>query len=77
MTATLNIKGMILLLDDSTQISPQGRPFRLSSTESVGDGKFIDRVFCTGTIHTFRYLDVENEFFAFEFDERGEFKRKI
>jgi hypothetical protein len=76
MIQTLNIKGMILLLDDSTQLSPQGRPIRLSSTESVGNGRFINRVLCTGTIHWFSFLDVYSEFIGFEFDECGNYLRK-
>jgi hypothetical protein len=76
MIQTLNIKGFNLLLDNSEQLSPQGRPIRLSSTESVGNGRFINRVLCTGTIHWFRFLDVYSEFIGFEFDECGNYLRK-
>ena len=77
MEATLNIKGIILILDDSVQLSPNGRDFRLSSIESIGVGKWIDKVLCTGTIYRFRFLDCYAEFIGFEFDEYGVFKRVL
>lgn len=76
MIATLNIKGIKLNLSPERQLSPQGRPIRHSATESVGDGKWINKLLCTGTIHWFRFLDVHSEFIGFEFDESGVFLRK-
>lgn len=75
MTQTLNIKGFKLNISPERQLSPHGRPIRLSSTESVGDGKWINKLLCTGTIHWFRFLDVHSEFIGFEFDEGGNFLR--
>ena len=73
----LNIKGYKIDLSKESHISPQNRPFRLSSIEAVGNQVWINKVLCTGTIYTFRYLDKEGGFFGFEFDERGNFKTKV
>ena len=73
----LNIKGFKLKLDNLEQLSPQNRPIRFSGTESVGNGIWIDKTLCTGTIHWFRYLDVWSEFVGFEFDEYGVFKQTL
>ena len=73
MTATLNIKGFKLNLSPEEQLSPKGRPLRLSATESVGNGKWINKTLCTGTIHWFKFLDVPREFIGFEFDEVGNY----
>lgn len=73
----INIKGLKLNLDSSEQLSPNGRKIRLSSTEGIGNGIWINKMLCTGTIHWFRYLDKWSEFVGFEFDEYGVFKRTV
>jgi hypothetical protein len=73
----LNIKGFKLKLDFSEQLSPHNRPIRLSGTQSVGHGIWVNKRLYTGTIHWFRYLDKWSEFVGFEFDEYGVFKRTV
>jgi hypothetical protein len=59
-----------------TQISKNGRPFRLSGVSIVANkpSVYIKEInsYRHGTIYSFRYLD-KDEFFAFEFDAFGKF----
>lgn len=65
----INIKGFILNLNFETQISPKGRPIRLSGTEKNLQipSKWIDKVEKWHWIYTFIYLDTK-EFIKFEFN---------
>jgi hypothetical protein len=71
--ASILVKNEFINLDNSTQYSKKKRPFRLSATESFGTPKWINGVLTTQTKHTFRYLDVDSEFFSFTFGYYGEF----
>jgi hypothetical protein len=66
-------------LNFETQASKNGRPFRLSGVSSVTTkpAQWIDKKLVHGTIYSFRYLDVDNEFFGFEFTPDGKFLSKI
>lgn len=76
-TRTIQVGKHKLILNHLIQTSPQNRPIRLSSTESIGNGIWINKLLCTGTVHWFRYLDKWSEFVGFEFDEYGVFKRTV
>lgn len=73
------VKGHRINLNFDTQISKNGRPFRLSgiALQTNKPTQWIDKRPHHGTIYTFRYLDVDTEFFAFEFDPYGVFVGKI
>lgn len=66
-------------LNFETQISKNGRPFRLSgiSLVTTKPAVWINKILTHGTIYTFRYLDVDNEFFSFEFSPDNKFIQKI
>ncbi|CAB5223778.1 hypothetical protein UFOVP388_25 [uncultured Caudovirales phage] len=64
--ATINIKGVILKLDDSLQQTPQGRNIRNAGFET--DGK--------NTIYFFRYVGT-HDFVKFEFNYKNEFVKTI
>lgn len=66
----ITIKRIRLNLNFETQISPTGRPFRLSGTAKNLQlpSKYIDRVERWHWIHTFRYLDEKGGLVSFEFD---------
>ena len=64
--ATINIKGVILKLDDSLQQTPQGRNIRNAGFET--DGKNI--------IYFFRYVGTD-DFVKFEFNYKNEFVKTI
>lgn len=64
--ATINIKGVILKLDDSLQQTPQGRNIRNAGFET--DGK--------NTIYFFRYVGTD-DFVKFEFDYNDKFLKTI
>lgn len=68
-------------LNFETQISKNGRPFRLSgiSLVTTKPAIYIKNIksFRHGTIYSFRYLDVDNEFFEFEFDAFDNFVCKV
>lgn len=71
------VKNKFINLDSSTQYSIKGRPFRHSATELVGVQKWINGVLKQEVIYTFRYLDVDNEFFAFKYGYYGELIKKV
>lgn len=66
-------------LNFEKQISKNGRPFRLSgiSLVTTKPAIWIDKQLTHGTIYTFRYLDVDAEFFGFEFTPDGKFLCKV
>lgn len=65
----INIRGFILQLHFETQISPLGRPIRLSGIEKNLQipSKWIDKTEKWHWIYTFIYLDTK-EIIKFEFD---------
>jgi len=62
-----------------TQISKSGRPFRLSGVQIVRTkpAQWVNKMLLHGTIYSFRYLDEQDGFFAFEFDPFNNFISKI
>lgn len=69
-----------LHLNFETQISPTGRPLRLSgvSLKTKLPAEWIkDQGYRHGTIYTFRYLDNDSEFVSFEFNAKGKFVCKV
>lgn len=73
------VKDHRINLNFEKQISKNGRPFRLSGISLVltKPAVWIDKKLRHGTIYTFRYLDADSEFFAFEFDPNGVFLCKL
>jgi len=63
------------------QTSKNGRPFRLSGVSLVltKPQVWIDdiKAYRHSTVYSFRYLDVDSEFFAFEFDAKDKFVSKV
>jgi hypothetical protein len=77
---TIKISSKIELnLNFETQIAPSGRPIRLSGTaKNVEKGeKWINKMFRSCWIYTFRYLDTPCEFVSFEFDYNDCFIGKV
>jgi hypothetical protein len=74
MDAILNIKGIKLNLNFEEQLSPQGRPIRLSgiSKNLKMPEKYVDKSYKNHWIYTFRYLGTDS-FISFEFDYYGKF----
>lgn len=70
MDAILNIKGVKLGLHFEQQISPQGRPIRLSgiSKNLKVPEKWINKVLKNYYIYSFKFLDEKGGFISFEFD---------
>jgi hypothetical protein len=64
--ATINIKGVILKLDNSEQLTPQGKLIRCAGIERNGQT----------TIYFFRIIGT-NDFIKFEFDMNDKFLRTI
>ena len=64
--ATINIKGVILKLDNSEQLTPQGKLIRCAGIERNGQT----------TIYFFRVIGT-NDFIKFEFDMNDKFLRTI
>jgi hypothetical protein len=68
-------------LNFETQISKNGRPFRLSGISLVTTKPAVWvkelKAYRHGTIYTFKYLDSYDEFFGFEFDAFNKFIQKI
>jgi hypothetical protein len=71
-----NIK---LHLTFDEQISPNGRPIRLSGIAKnlQVPEKFINKSFKNHWIYTFRFLDKDDEFISFEFDYNNKFVNVI
>jgi len=71
-------KNIKLYLTFEQQISPNGRPIRLSGIAKnlqVAE-KFIEKSFKNHWIYTFKYLDAYDEFVSFEFDYNNKFLHK-
>jgi hypothetical protein len=68
-------------LNFETQTSKNGRPFRLSgiSLVTTKPAVWVSELnsYRHGTVYSFRYLDVDSEFFGFEFDAHGKFVCKV
>jgi hypothetical protein len=64
--ATINIKGVILKLDNSEQTTPQGKLIRCAGIERNGQT----------TIYFFRVIGT-NDFIKFEFDYNNKFLKTI
>ena len=75
MESTLNIKGVKLGLHFEEQLSPQGRPIRLSgiSKNLKMPEKYVDKFYKHHWIYTFRFIDSADGFISFEFDYYGKF----
>ena len=68
-----------LNLNFETQVSPSGRPIRLSaiSKNLQVPAKWVDKVLKYHWIYTFRYLDKQDGFVSFEFDYLDNFLQKL
>ena len=75
---TIN-KTRIALDPVNEQISPLGRPFRLSgiALDLTVQAIYKDKMWLHPTIYTFRYTDEQDGFFGFYFDANNNFKYKI
>lgn len=69
-------KWEIRLIHD-TQLTPQGRPFRFSGIEKTGQSKWINGTEKWHWIYTFRYLDIDNEFFKIQIGYNDEFIKQF
>lgn len=70
MEQTLNIKGIKLNLNFEPQLSPLGRPMRLSgiAKNSKLPPLWVNKSEKWHWIYTFRFLDEKDGFVSFEFD---------
>lgn len=68
-----------LNLNFEPQLSPSGRPIRLSaiSKNLKVPEKYVNGSFKNHWIYTFRYLDKEDGFVSFEFDYNDKFLCKL
>ena len=81
MDAILNIKGVKLGLHFEEQLSPQGRPIRLSGIAKnlkmpekwVENSETKKNELKNHWIYTFRFIDSLDGFISFEFDYYGKF----
>ena len=75
----ITIQNLSIKLNFETQISKNGRPFRLSGISLVTNEPaiWVDKILCHGTIYSFRYLDAKDGFFAFKFDANNNFICKL
>ena len=66
---------------NSEQTDAHGRKFRLSGISLVTTKPAVWvnelKAYRHGTVYSFRYLDVDSEFFGFEFDAFNKFIQKI
>lgn len=71
-------KTKIYLDPVNEQISPLGRPFRLSgiTKDLTVEPIFKDKMWFHATTYTFRYTDDDDGFFSFYFDANNNFKHK-
>ena len=76
---TISLNKIKLNLNFETQISPSGRPIRLSaiSKNLQVPQKYINGSYKHHWIYTFRYLDKYDDFVSFEFDYLDNFLRKL
>jgi len=65
----------------NAQTSKNSRPFRLSGVSLVTTKPQVwvseVKAYRHSTVYSFRYLDKDSEFFAFEFDAKGKFVSKV
>ena len=75
----IKIKDFKLNLNFEPQISPSGRPIRLSgiAKNATLPEKYINKAYKNHWIYTFRYLDEQDGFVSFEFDYLDKFLHKI
>jgi hypothetical protein len=75
METHINIKGTKLALHLQPQLSPKGRPIRLTSIQKncKVPEKWIDGGFKNHYIYTFIYLDDVGGLISFEFDYYGNY----
>ena len=68
-----------LNLNFEPQISPSGRPIRLSgiTKNATLPEKFLNGKYRNHWIYTFRYLDEQDGFVSFEFDYNDKFLHKL
>ena len=68
-----------LNLNFEPQLSPSGRPIRLSGIgkNSQVPEKYINKAYKNHWIYTFRYLDEQDGFVSFEFDYNDKFLQKL
>ena len=73
----IQVKETKIFLNFETQISKLGRNFRLSGVSKISTipQKFINNSYKNHWIYTFRYLDVDSEFFEIEIDYNNNFVR--
>jgi hypothetical protein len=66
-----------IFLNFETQISKLGRNFRLSGVSKISTipQKYINNSYKNHWVYTFRYLDVDREFFEIEIDYNNSFVR--
>lgn len=71
----IKIKNIVLNINFEMQISPQGRPIRLSSISKnlKVPEKWIDKVLKNHWVYTFRFIDDLDGFISFEFDYYDKF----
>ena len=74
----ISVQGFKINLNFDTQTSKSGRLFRLSgiSLVTTKPSVWINKMLTHGTVYTFRYIGTD-EFFAFEFDQYGNFVGKL
>lgn len=67
---TINIKKTVLNLNFEIQTSPQGRPIRYSGISRNGQKaqQWIDGMYKSCWIYSFRFMDEVGGFIDFEFD---------
>ncbi len=75
----ISLNKIKLNLDFEPQLSPSGRPIRLSG---IGKNlqvpeKYINKGYKNHWIYTFRYLDEQDGFVSFEFDYLDNFLHKL
>ena len=72
-------KTKIYLDPINEQISPLGRPFRLSgiAKDATKEPKFLQGMWMWCWIYTFRYTDEQDGFFSFYFEYNNKFSHKL
>ncbi len=75
----IKIKYFKLNLNFEEQMSPNGRPLRLSgiAKNATLPEKFLNGKYKNHWIYTFRYLDEQDGFVSFEFDYNEKFLQKL
>ncbi len=75
----ISLNKIKLNLDFEPQLSPSGRPIRLSGIAKNAKlpEKYINKGYKNHWIYTFRYLDEQDGFVSFEFDYNDKFLHKL